>query len=194
MVPLTILTVYRVPLAAVAEKLLFAALAAFRVDQRHEIFDLNREQLVSGIEAVQAAFDPLRAMNPDLVEVSNVQEEPRLSSTSATQAKKQQILDRKQKKMEKLQAEEQALQDKAKKFEQEVDDFLEVACERGRGYKVPSQTLTNSFCEYHKRINVSAVAFYAALKEKGFTKKSIWFDSKTTHGFSGIRLKQKAQL
>ena len=53
-----------VPDAHLAERLLFAALAPYRLDTRHEVFDVDDDDLKLGFDSVKEAFTALRKSNP----------------------------------------------------------------------------------------------------------------------------------
>lgn len=197
MTSLTTRKLLHVPDAPLAERLLFAALSAYRVVRNHEVFDVDTKTLEQAFDSVATCFSTLAGTNPEMqlqdVEALTVEEWYRVKHAGQQAACAAKVLARKRERD--AIASEKAEQKRRKTEEPAVrrqrllellDEFIQRRCVTCFDLEIEIKTFKKLF-EHHAQEILSSVALISFMKDKGYLKfQKRKDDGDRSYFFSGI--------
>lgn len=202
MVPLTILKIYKVPNAKLAEEILFCALDEYRVVENHEVFDVTPGLLGQAFECVKEAFDAMTRINLKLPVVEEVdissykrgKNRRYTNEVSVNQIRKIEAAERRQARVKAYEEKQDEIKHCSQTREEEIDanlkKFIENKCEVGndkKEYRALSSEMLQAFNKTYQ-VHMYSKAFNSKMKDLGFAKKQVRIGQHVNSGYEGIRL------
>lgn len=195
MIPLNIVAVYSVPMASLAEDMLFCALAEYRVDKNHEVFNISPEILKQGMECVKASFEVMRSMNNRLAPAVQVEIRRDLSAErrvsigpSVSQIKRQEAAQRREARIKQHEEDMKVKLSENEQLKKDVASFIADKCDTTKGSKTPGQQVFEAFRDLTKS-KTGVTKFYREMERFGFKKKMIWTKDYSFQGFHNLKVK-----